>query len=332
MDPQARRHMWNVIEKVSANRTVILVSHSMEEVEALCTRVGVMVSGRIQCLGSVQHLKGKFGSGYLVEVRCAAEKLQECIQFCMEVALKRETSDSSISTSASTALTPTFPVSSSLYNGFDASFSSARTGVSTAPPSITSPSLITTSFSPAKPVGEGEEEKNINDNSSPNLLKRSFQSGKEEKEMENKDDSQQHQQQNGDDLENNNDFSIVFEEQHASYFRLKVSSGLDLAKAFNEFEKNKSLLSIYDYNISQFSLEQVFINFAKDQEEEQGSSTIKGDINNSSNNSNNNSGNSRSNSHHTGVSNHQMGGSNSSHRHDHQGSSHHANEPTVMYL
>jgi hypothetical protein len=220
-------------------------------------------------------------------------------------------------------LTPTFPVSSSLYNGFDASFSSARTGVSTAPPSITSPSLITTSFSPAKPVGEGEEEKNSNDNTSPNLLKRSFQSGKEEKEMESKDDSQH-------DLENNNEFSIVFEEQHASYFRLKVSSGLDLAKAFNEFEKNKNFLSIYDYNISQFSLEQVFINFAKDQEEEQGSSTIKGDINNSSNNSNNNSNISRSNSHHTGVSNHQMGGSNSSHHH--HGSSHHANEPTVMYL
>ena len=43
MDPEARRNMWTVIEQVSADRSVILVSHSMEEVEALCTRVGVMV-------------------------------------------------------------------------------------------------------------------------------------------------------------------------------------------------------------------------------------------------------------------------------------------------
>jgi hypothetical protein len=43
MDPEARRNMWTVIEQVSADGSVILVSHSMEEVEALCTRVGVMV-------------------------------------------------------------------------------------------------------------------------------------------------------------------------------------------------------------------------------------------------------------------------------------------------
>jgi ABC-type multidrug transport system ATPase subunit len=84
MDPEARRHMWNVIQQVSSNRTVILVSHLMEEIEALCTRVGVMVSGRLQCLGSVQHLKGKFGGGYEVEVRCHVSKVEECLALCRE--------------------------------------------------------------------------------------------------------------------------------------------------------------------------------------------------------------------------------------------------------
>jgi ABC-type multidrug transport system ATPase subunit len=323
MDPQARRHMWNVIEKVSANRTVILVSHSMEEVEALCTRVGVMVSGRVQCLGSVQHLKGKFGSGYLVEVRCSPDKLQECIQFCMEVALKRESSSSS-SSSSSSALVPAYPVSSSLYDGFS---SSVRTGVSTAPPSFSSPALVSASFSPTKPESKEEEKKDHNDDSS-NFLKRSFQliTNKEEKEMENSDEQQQQQQE---EETENNDFSIVFEEQHASYFRLKVSQGLDLAKAFDEFERNKALLSIYDYNISQFSLEQVFINFAKEQEEEQGSSTIKGD----SNSSRNINVSSRS----PASMNHPIGGSSSHHRavSPYSGSgnvSSHMNEPTVIHL
>lgn len=42
-----------------------MCSHiSMEECEALCTRLAVMVNGQFKCLGSPQHLKSKFGSGY----------------------------------------------------------------------------------------------------------------------------------------------------------------------------------------------------------------------------------------------------------------------------
>ena len=33
-----------------------------------------MVSGRMQCIGSVQHLKGRFGGGYQVEVRTSTAK------------------------------------------------------------------------------------------------------------------------------------------------------------------------------------------------------------------------------------------------------------------
>lgn len=46
-----------------AGHTVVLTSHSMEECEALCTRIGIMTSGRLACLGSVQHLKNRFGVG-----------------------------------------------------------------------------------------------------------------------------------------------------------------------------------------------------------------------------------------------------------------------------
>lgn len=33
---------------------------SMEECEALCTRMAIMVNGRFRCLGSVQHLKNRW--------------------------------------------------------------------------------------------------------------------------------------------------------------------------------------------------------------------------------------------------------------------------------
>ena len=41
---------------------------SMEECETLCTRLSIMVQGRFRCLGSVQHLKSKFGAGYTIQV------------------------------------------------------------------------------------------------------------------------------------------------------------------------------------------------------------------------------------------------------------------------
>jgi hypothetical protein len=42
----------------------------MEEAEALCTKMGIMVRGGIfTCLGSTQHIKNKFGTGYELEIK-----------------------------------------------------------------------------------------------------------------------------------------------------------------------------------------------------------------------------------------------------------------------
>ncbi|XP_068181973.1 phospholipid-transporting ATPase ABCA1b [Antennarius striatus] len=72
MDPKARRALWNCIHSViKAGRSVVLTSHSMEECEALCTRMAIMVNGRFKCLGSVQHLKNRFGDGYTIILRVA---------------------------------------------------------------------------------------------------------------------------------------------------------------------------------------------------------------------------------------------------------------------
>lgn len=56
MDPEARRFMWSVVAKISQQAkksSVILTTHSMEEAEALSTKMGIMVRGGIfRCLGS----------------------------------------------------------------------------------------------------------------------------------------------------------------------------------------------------------------------------------------------------------------------------------------
>ena len=41
----------------------------MEECEALCTRLAIMVNGEFKCMGSTQHIKDRFGDGYIVIIR-----------------------------------------------------------------------------------------------------------------------------------------------------------------------------------------------------------------------------------------------------------------------
>lgn len=81
MDPEARRFMWQVVEKISQRdkkSAVILTTHSMEEAEALSTKLGIMVRGGIfRCFGSSQHIKNKFGVGYEVEIKVKKAQYNE---------------------------------------------------------------------------------------------------------------------------------------------------------------------------------------------------------------------------------------------------------------
>ncbi|XP_017361003.1 ATP-binding cassette sub-family A member 2 isoform X1 [Cebus imitator] len=83
MDPKARRFLWNLIlDLIKTGRSVVLTSHSMEECEALCTRLAIMVNGRLRCLGSIQHLKNRFGDGYMITVRTkSSQSVKDVVRF-----------------------------------------------------------------------------------------------------------------------------------------------------------------------------------------------------------------------------------------------------------
>mmetsp|Transcript_18020 Transcript_18020/g.36628 ORF Transcript_18020/g.36628 Transcript_18020/m.36628 type:complete len:1943 (+) Transcript_18020:73-5901(+) len=70
MDPLARRFMWSIVNQITRemDTSVILTTHSMEECEALCGKLGIMVDGYFRCIGSGQHLKNKFGRGFQIEI------------------------------------------------------------------------------------------------------------------------------------------------------------------------------------------------------------------------------------------------------------------------
>jgi len=152
MDPHAKRFMWDLIASTMAGRSVILTTHSLEEAEALCQRIGIMVSGRLRCLGSAQHLRSRYGQGYQIEFK--VEDSKDAIE-----SLRR---------------------------------------------------WIETTFEGAQLV-----------------------------------------------------------EIHGDHLKYKINRALPLGAIFGEIERNKETLKIQEYSCAEFSLEQIFIYFAKQQDEEQ---------------------------------------------------------------
>ncbi|XP_069761376.1 phospholipid-transporting ATPase ABCA3 isoform X2 [Narcine bancroftii] len=70
MDPVSRRQLWDAVTRsLGSGKSMVISSHSMEECEVLCSRLAIMVNGEFKCLGSPQHLKSKFGSGYTLLVK-----------------------------------------------------------------------------------------------------------------------------------------------------------------------------------------------------------------------------------------------------------------------
>ena len=58
MDPETRKKLWKVLGNIKKrDSAVILTTHSMEEAEALCDRMAIMVNGRFKCIGTPNHLR-----------------------------------------------------------------------------------------------------------------------------------------------------------------------------------------------------------------------------------------------------------------------------------
>lgn len=62
LDVLARRDLWAIIRKLKEKITIILTTHYLEEVEALCDRVAIMQKGKIKAIGTVSELLALTGS------------------------------------------------------------------------------------------------------------------------------------------------------------------------------------------------------------------------------------------------------------------------------
>ena len=73
--------MWDLIQATMGGRAVVLTTHSMEEADALCQRIAIMTNGTLQAVGTAQHLKTKFGKGYLLETKAAEDNVDKVEKF-----------------------------------------------------------------------------------------------------------------------------------------------------------------------------------------------------------------------------------------------------------
>lgn len=83
MDPEACRFMWDVVGEISkkGESAIVLTTHSMQEAEALSTKMGIMVQGGVfRCIGTSQHIKNKYGKGFVIDIKYNSVSHEESLK------------------------------------------------------------------------------------------------------------------------------------------------------------------------------------------------------------------------------------------------------------
>ena len=79
VDPVARRKLWKTIDfyKQELKCSFILTSHSMDEVENLCSTISIMAGGKFKCLGSFNYLRDKYSQGFTISIKIKESNIND---------------------------------------------------------------------------------------------------------------------------------------------------------------------------------------------------------------------------------------------------------------
>ncbi|RIA88469.1 hypothetical protein C1645_826331 [Glomus cerebriforme] len=81
LDPEVRRLIWNIINEAKKDRTIVLTTHSMEEAEVLCNRIGIMAKGTLRCIGPQLRLKEVYGRGFKLNFSCKPKNVEKATRY-----------------------------------------------------------------------------------------------------------------------------------------------------------------------------------------------------------------------------------------------------------
>ncbi|EFA80034.1 ABC transporter A family protein [Heterostelium album PN500] len=68
LDPDARRSVWDIIQDIRHDKTILITTHNMEEADVLSNKIAIIASGRLQCVGSPIYLKNRYGNGFKLQI------------------------------------------------------------------------------------------------------------------------------------------------------------------------------------------------------------------------------------------------------------------------
>ncbi|EAR96798.2 transporter family ABC domain protein (macronuclear) [Tetrahymena thermophila SB210] len=97
VDPIARRFLWNTLSQSLKlrNGAIVLTTHSMDEAECLCSKIGILINGKFICYGTPQFLKEKYGEGYKITFTAQKTEVakQEVLKQFQQAKLLNDQSD-----------------------------------------------------------------------------------------------------------------------------------------------------------------------------------------------------------------------------------------------
>lgn len=85
LDPASRRNLWDVVQTSKAGRAIILTTHSMQEAELLCDRLGIFVDGQLVCIGAPREITSRYAGFLVFTITVAPECEGEARQFVSQL-------------------------------------------------------------------------------------------------------------------------------------------------------------------------------------------------------------------------------------------------------
>ncbi|KAI8602336.1 hypothetical protein EDD21DRAFT_372164 [Dissophora ornata] len=81
LDISVRRLIWDIVFNAKQGRTIVLTTHSMEEAEVLCSRIGIMAKGTLRCIGNQIRLKELYGRGFKITFASKPENTERASHY-----------------------------------------------------------------------------------------------------------------------------------------------------------------------------------------------------------------------------------------------------------
>jgi len=74
LDPASRRLLWQCVKQAKRDTSILLTTHSMEEAEALCDRLGIFIDGGLHCLAPPKVLTERYGGTFVLTIAAPMEQ------------------------------------------------------------------------------------------------------------------------------------------------------------------------------------------------------------------------------------------------------------------